>query len=241
MKRFSLSFLISLLTLNLICQSTGSAREGTSAQQNINAIIKLAPYTDGAVGFDTRYEGVKGSPRLFDKLLPSMLKVEGQDYYIKLETDLDLEHNSLLFNHPKTGKLTSIPSDIVIELVVTNEGDSDLYYRTTNGLKFEKEMKETKFCQVLSETPVLFIKMPVKTLIEADYKGLYSADRPYDEYELKIRYYIATSDSILHQVQLNRNALLKLFPDKKDIIKNTIQSRSFKNDEEMVMAVLEKL
>jgi len=83
--------------------------------------------------------------------------------------------------------------------------------------------------------------MPVKTLTEADYKGLYSANRLYDEYESKIRYYISTADSVLHQVQLNRKALTKLFPKNKEIINKTIESGSFKNDEEMVIAVLEKL
>lgn len=241
MKRVSLCLILALVAITGMSQGIGNVKEGTSAQQNINAIIKLAPYSDGAVGFDTRYEGVKGSPRLFEKLLPSMMKVKGQDYYIKLETDLDLEHNSLLFIHPKTGKLLSIPSDIVIELIVTIEGDSDIYYRTTEGLRFEKEVKDIRFCQILSESPLLFIKMPVKTLKEADYKGLYSADRPFDEYETKIRYYISATDSVLHQVQLNRNSLIKLFPGKKEIIKKTIESGSFKNDEEMVIAVLEKL
>jgi len=222
-------------------QIQNSSMEGTTGQQNINSIIKLAPYSNGTVGFDNRYEGVKGSPRLFEKLMPSVLRVKDQDYYIKLETDLDIERNTLLFTHPKTGKLLSIPSDIVVELIVTDEAGNDLTFRTIEGMTFEKEIKENRFIQILSESPYLFIKMCVKTFLEADYKGLYSADRPYDEYEIKIRYYIAGTDAVLRQVQLNRNSLIKLFPDKKEIIKKNTGSGSFKNDEEMVISLLEKL
>jgi hypothetical protein len=240
MKKAILICIITLVVFDLSSQEKKSYQTGVTAQQNINAIVKLAPYSDGAVGFDTRYEGVKGSPRLFEKLMPSFLKVKGLDDYVKLESDIDLVGNTLLFNHPQTGKMLTLAADNVIELVFVNSEGEDQVFRTTAGMKFEKDIKETKFCQILSDSPVMFIKMPVKIFTEADYKGAYTADRKYDEYETKLRYYIATEDGVLHQVQLNKNALTKLFPEKKSIIKETAGSRSFENDEEMVKAVLGK-
>ena len=63
-------------------QVTSIYQKGLSAEQNLNAIRNITPYSIGGVGFDTRYEGIKGSPRLFDTLLPSFLNVKGQDYYL---------------------------------------------------------------------------------------------------------------------------------------------------------------
>jgi hypothetical protein len=239
MRKLSL-IVISILIINSIySQGNNVYQKGLTAEQNLNAIGNLTPYTTGGVGFDNRYEGIKGSARLFDKLLPSFLKVKGQDYYIQLATDIDLIRNTLMFIHPKTGKLLSIPSDIVTEVIINSEG-KELIFRTTRGENFENDLKEQKFFQVLKEGPNQFIKMPVKTFIEADYKGAYSADRRYDEYETKYRYYIMSSDSTFHQVQLTRKSLIKLFPGKKELIINTIEARSYADNEEMVLSLLEK-
>jgi hypothetical protein len=244
MKKLTLlSVFILIFTLNFkiaISQVNNVYQKGLSAEQNLNAIRDLAPYSIGGVGFDTRYEGIKGSPRLFDTLLPSFLNIKGQDYYLQLKTDIDVVKNALLFLHPKTGKLLALPADMVNEVVIKDSG-KEMVYRTTSGKSFEKSAKEQKFFQVLKEEPYPFIKMPVKIFTEANYKGAYAPDRRYDEYETKYRYYIFCPDNTFHQVQLNRKSLVKLFPDKKEIIDKAIGSKTYENDEEMVIAVLELL
>ena len=116
----------------------------------------------------------------------------------------------------------------------------DLLFRTTSGKSFDKEMKEQKFIQVLKETPVLFIKMPVKIFIQADYKSAYSADRRYDEYVTNYRYYLMGSDNVLHQIQLTRKSVLKLYPEKKRIIGQEPDEKTFENKEEMILSLLDK-
>jgi hypothetical protein len=233
-------FVTFILIINSVFSQVNSAyQKGVSADKNLKAILNLAPYSDGAVGFDNRYEGIKGSTRLFEKLLPSYLKIKGTDYYLQLETDLDLVKNSLLFLNPKSGELLSVPSDMVSELIITYEG-KELVFRTSAGSRFEKALKEKKFFQVLKDGPIQFIKMPVKTLTEADYKGAYSSDRRYDEYETKYRYYISGTDSTFHQLLINKKSLTKLFPDKKELIEKIIESKAYDNDEDMVIAVLDK-
>ena len=234
-------FVTFILIINSVCSQVNNPYTiGFSADKNMNAILKLAPYSDGGVGFDSRYEGIKGSTRLFDKLLPSYLKIKGTDYYLQLETDIDLVKNSLLFLHPKSGALLSIPPDMVSEVVINSSG-KEMVFRTSVGKRFEKELKEQKFFQVLKDGPFVFIKMPVKIFTEANYKGAYSPDRRFDEYETKYRYYISGTDSIFHQLQLNRKSLLKLFPDRKEMINNIVNSKTYNNDEEMVISILEKI
>lgn len=240
MRKLSL-LIISILIFNIAyTQVNNSSQKGITAEKNLNNILNLAPYSVGSVGFDNRYEGIKGSTRLFDKLLPSYLKIKGTDSYIQLDTDIDLVNNSLLFLHPKTGALLSLPSDIVSEVII-DSSDKELIFRTSAGKRFEKALKEKKFFQVLKDEPFQFIKMPVKTFTEADFKGAYSTNRRYDEYETIYRYYIFCADNTFHQLQLNRKSLIKLFPDKKELINNIIGSKVYDNDEDMVLSVLEKL
>jgi hypothetical protein len=229
-----------LISEDVNSQVTNIYQKGLSAEQNLNAIRDLTPYSTGAMGFDTRYQGIKGSPRLFDTLLPSFLNVKGQDYYLQLRTDIDLVQNTLLFIHPKTGKMLALPSDMVNEVVIKSDG-KEMVFRTTKGKSFEKDINEQKFFQVLNEGAFPFIKVPFITFTEANYKGAYSPDRRYDEYETKYRYNIFGPDDIFHEVQLNRKSLIRLFPDKKEIIDNVIRSKTYKNDEEMVIVILEKM
>lgn len=238
-----LSFFVLILFLifnRVNSQSTNPYQKGISAEQNLKAITNITPYAVGGIGFDTRYEGIKGSPRLFDTLLPSFLNVKGQNYYMELNADIDLVRNSVLFIHPKTGKLLALPSDMVNEVLINSDG-KEMIFRTTEGKNFEKPINEQRFFQVLKENSYPFIKMPVKIFTEANYKGAYAPDRRYDEYETKYRYYIFGPDNTFHQVQLNRKSLVKLFPDKKELIDKVIRSKTYSNDEEMVIAVLEAL
>jgi hypothetical protein len=238
-KSLNIIFLI-LISVRVYSQEQKLYQTGLTAEQNMNAIGNLVRSASaGATGFDTRYEGIKGSPVLFDTLYPSYLKIKGQDYYLQLNSNLDLIGNSLIFIYPKTGKLVSIPSDIVKEVKI-NTGGKEMVFRTTGGKKYLKEFKDHKFFQVLKEEPFLFIKLPLKKLIAADYKDVYSADRRYDEYTTYYKYYIMRSDSIFNQIQLSVKSLIKMFPEKKDIINKTIESKTYENDEEMVIAILEK-
>ena len=240
MKKVSLILIFLLLTANGFPQENPLYQTGLTAEQNLNAIGSLAKFSTGGVGFDTRYEGVKGSPWLFEKLLPSLMRVKGQDYSLQLETNLDIVKNSLIFNNPKTGKMLSIPSDLVKELKVTLEG-KELIFRVSRAKYFEREIKDGRFYQVLKEGPFQFIKLPFKKLIAADYKDVYSPDRRYDEYTTYYKYYIMQSDSVFHQVQLTKKSLIKIFPDRKELINNTAESNLYENNEEMILYILEKL
>lgn len=221
-------------------QGNSLYQTGLTAEQNLKAIGSLVMYTTGGVGFDTRYEGVKGSPALFDKLVPSMLKVKGENYYIQLETNIDLIQNTLIFKYPKTGQMLLLPYNKVGEVIVKTEG-KEMIIRTPVGKNLAKEFREHKFFQVLKEGKFQFIKIPVKKLIAADYKDPYSADRRFDEYTIYYKYYIMSSDSSLQQIQLTKKSLIRMFPGKKELINSTAESKSWDNPEEMVLAFLEKL
>ena len=240
MRKLSVILFLSLIILDAFPQRVNIYQSGITGQQNLNAISSLAPYSSGGMGIDTRYEGVVGSPRLFDTLLTSYLLVNDKDFYIKLETDIDLIGNAVLYTDPKTKKLFALPSDNIRELIIIKD-TTELVFRTTRELIFDKPLSEIRFCQVLAEGPVMFIKIPVKKFVEADYKGAYSVDRRYDEYEYTVKYYITGNDGVLSQVQLNRKSLNNLFPGQKEIIDKTLEKNRSDNNENLVITLIEQL
>lgn len=240
MKR-SLIFCLSLffVTAGFAQQASNVYVKGLSAAENLKAIANLGPYTQGGIGFDMRYQGVKGTPRMLDTLLPSFLRLDGQDYYIELMADLDLVNDALIYIHPKTRQLFSVPADVISEIIIKNDG-KEYVYRTTGGKRFDKEMKEQKFYQVLKEGDFQFIKIPYKQFVQADYKGAYTADRRYDEYKDDAKYYLLNTDGIFYQIQLNRKSIAKMYPDKKELIDQAFSDESNPDKEALILSILEK-
>ena len=241
MKRLTLIVIFLLTVFEAYSQENKLYQTGLTAEQNLKAIGNLKSIAIvGGFGFDTRYEGVKGSPRLFDTLLPSFLNIKGQDFYLELKTNIDLIANSLIFIYPKTGELLWLSSDLIKEVKINREG-KEMVFRTASGNKYLKDFKEHRFFQVLKDGHYQLIKMPIKKLIEADYKAVYGADRRYDEYTTYYKYYIMNPDSTFHQIQLNKKSMVKLFPDKKDLINNIVESKIYGNNEDMIIDFLNKL
>jgi hypothetical protein len=116
-----------------------------------------------------------------------------------------------------------------------------MVFRVTREKDFVREIKDGRFYQVLREGQFNFIKLPIKKLIEADYKAVYSPDRRFDEYTTYYKYYIMGSGGKFQQIQLTKKSLIKMFPDRKELINKTIERKSYTNNEEMVLDVIDKI
>jgi hypothetical protein len=241
MRRIMLLSISIFLFLCIYSQQTTTSiyQKGISAYENLQAIGNLSPYSPGGVGFDTRYQGVKGSPRMLDTLLPSFLKLGGREDYFELLADLDLVSNSLIYAHPKTNKMFAVPLNIISEVIIDKNGE-EIVFRSTVGKKFDKEIKEQKFYQVLKEGEYQFIKIPLKTFIQANYKGAYSADRRYDEFQTDAKYYLMNSDGVFCQIQLNKKSITKVYPEKKKVIDQVAREEDTTDKEAMILAILDK-
>ena len=219
--------------------TTSIYQKGISAYENLQAIGNLSPYSPGGVGFDTRYQGIKGSPRMLDTLLPSFLKLGGREDYFELLADLDLVSNSLIYAHPKTKKMFAVPLDVISEVIINKDGN-EMVFRSTIGKKFDKEIKEQKFYQILKDGEYQFIKIPLKTFVQANYKGAYSADRRYDEFQPEARYYLMNSEGVFCQIQLNKKSVAKIYPEKKKVIDQGTRDEANTDKEAMILSILNK-
>jgi hypothetical protein len=211
---------------------------GMSLEQDIRSLVNLSIYST-TKGFDDRYQGIIGSPRLFDTLVSSSLLIRGKDEYLTLPSDIDVVKNSMVFQAASTGKLMEVSSDYIAELIFHKDG-KDMVFRTTGNLAFDKEPDGCKFYLVLKDEPWQFIKIPEKEFVEANYQRLYSPDIRYDEYKPANKYYIMGSDSRFHRVQLTRKSLIKLFPDKRSVIESDFNVKSDIDPEAVVISLLNK-
>jgi hypothetical protein len=235
-KSFTILLLI-FYTADLISQVKNIYQTGISAEENLKAISNLGALSIGGVGFDTRYKGVKGSPLLFDTLLISYLKINQQDKYIEIQSNIDVVTNSILCMHPKTKQLITIPGFRVNELIVRKE-DTDMIFRTMSNENLKMKSEEYIFYQVLNDDAYKLIKVPSKDFIEADYKQAYSPGRNYDEFVTVYKYYILSPDGNINQCQLSAKSVSKIFPDKKELIKRKAEEKAYTDKELMVIEIL---
>lgn len=230
MRIYLLFGIILFNSLHINSQPVSGNQGGINSEMNLKAIADLNAGSAGAIGFDKRYEGVRGTPRLFDTLCPALLYYRGKDEIIQLTCDLDIINNNLLFKNPGTGVVMALSSDFVSELVVSKD-EEKITIKTTQDINFEKPLAENKFYKILNNDPIHFIKVLDKELIKSDYKGPFAVDRRYDEFISTARYYIEVSDNLYREIRLTKKSLSKFFPEKKEIIDKRFKKRKKSQDE----------
>lgn len=250
MKSLLILFISFFYVLNIFSQKVNVYQDGSMGVENIKAMVK--PWGNNFIHtYDSRYEGVKGTPNLFNSLVNSYLMGTGQEKYIQVESDIDILSNTVIFRDPSTSNLMEISSDNVKELVFTIY-DKDFIYRTTRGLKFEKKIKENKFYQVIREEPYQLIMITFKSFIKADNEPAFNSGRHYDEYRTDRKYYLEDSrgvfhkiifnnisyDCIIHPTKLNKKGLAKIFPEKKEIIYRALEEKPDSVTLDRIMSIL---
>ncbi len=221
------------------CQDLKGIRAGMTSEQTLRAILNPSLYS-ATTGFDGRYEGIKGSSRLIDSLVPSTVKLKGYKEIFEVATDIDVVRNTMIFRLSSSDDLLQVSSSHISELIM-HLPDGDKLFRGSEGMPFDREITGNKFIQVLKEKPWMFVRIPDRRFREAHFTGLYNPDIRYDEYIPADRYYIMGNDGILHRIQLNRKSLLKLFPDKSKLINSSFKERKgteIREDE--IITLLEK-
>jgi len=237
---YCLILILFLSSASVYSQVTDPYQKGYSAEQNLKAIGRITPYSPGGMGFDNRYLGVVGSPLLFDKLLPALVKINTEERYLNIESNLDVYQDRLIFSHPVTKNLMYIPVDIIDEVLINHNGEN-LIFRTTKDKKFDPSIDKIRFYQVLYSNGITLVKIAVKRLIPADYQAVYSADRRYDEFETKFIYYYIGENAVFRKITPNKKSLLKVFPEKSEVIERTLREKEFVDTDEMVIEVIKRI
>ncbi|HLN55006.1 MAG TPA: hypothetical protein VK207_03375 [Bacteroidales bacterium] len=231
--------LVCFLQIN---HSYGQSPNDLTRQINRKLKVLSSPSPDvpGGYIFDNSYEGMKGSPLLFSKFDTLKIMVKEVDYYIPVEANIDLRNNTLLYKDPETRQLYSIPSERIAELIAGN-GNDTMLWKTTENKIFDTEIKEIRFIQVMKQAPNSFIKIPYKIFIPADYSGAYTAKRRYDEYKTEYRYFVMNHENIYKEIKLSESSLIKVFPEKREIIKKSFRMSKASDKEKIVLSVLGNL
>ena len=137
--------------------------------------------------YDNRYEGVKGSPYLFEEWIPGRVNMfyesTGKSGAIKdVEIQLDI-HNHWAFVSPLNSSQIIQLDDGIHTVTLFQESDTILYDLVDVG-------EGPQFSRQLTFSKPMLREVYLKIYRKADYRGLYSSGRTYDEFISRYHIYL---------------------------------------------------
>ncbi len=239
--------LICMTLLVLWCFSADAQKDSLASSNLQNDLTNfdmqylgsLNPFEAGGRVVDLRYEGVKGTPLLFDDwVVCRMQMIKPVERIIEVEVVLNLTEQRLFFRSIGGKGGGELPLDLFDAILFTEQ---DKYLRIFPENEIEGgNNDQLRFYEVMHEGEVVFMKSLKKLFREADYRGAYSPDRRFDEYVYKEEYFIGPNSGPFTKVRLKEKLLLKALPDQADELKDLIRESAFDlSTEAGVTALLE--
>ena len=205
-KNYLTIFILSITCIGTVAAQV-SGQSGNDPNENLRALGNMSTSnTTGALTFDNRYEGVKGSPFLF----PSWYK--GSIHFAKKDTmsapvDMNVNLITQTVNvRLKDGSIGEINAMYTKGLKVLDKEQGN--YRSWVTLS-EKDVEgkrsvRLKFYEALHSGTFSLLKSVGKSFVKADYSGAYAVGERYDEFVTEESYWLQTPGQPYQEVRLKR-------------------------------------
>jgi len=227
-------FLLTLISITCIAQTTP---DPTAYEAKENLRVLGSVYSTGTVRtFDNRYEGVKGSPYVFEEFRQGEVFLKNKNKVKIQDLNYNCFENEIAYKDPATDAIRLL-NRFQVDLFTIQDGDKEL---TFVPLKLEEDA-EAIFAELLYNKGSIAYKVYKKEWVKANYEGGYSADRPYDEFVDKYDlYFLKKGDKNLHKAKKSKKQVLTAFPDQKSAISSFFKSNKLDLREEESLVKLLK-
>jgi hypothetical protein len=227
-----------LILILLSCQSLFAQTENANNLiRDVDGRLNMGTYTTSS--FDSRYEGIKGSPFFISEWISGQMAfVDG-----KVFNEVPLKYNAytkeLMMKRPSGDSLIVFPYQVqsfTINDPVTQAIFTFKRYPKAQTTKYD--MREVYFL-VLYEGKNTLLKLVKKNLKKADYKDPYSNNVRYDTYEDANEYYLLKADGSLPKIKRSKKSVLEALSDKEVAIKALLEQEKIelKSERELVRVV----
>lgn len=232
------SIILLIINGHVIAQS----EDYEKSDQNLNTILNVEPNSIGGVGFDRRYEGVKGEPLIFEQFELANVFIKKTGVVSDIKVNFNNYTNNMFFIEEKENDTLSINYS-KIDSVIVSKNDKIELYKTFDNKMFYDFIPQNSIFKIINQDEEFILVKYVKIRIrEADYKGAYSVDRRYDEFVKKSIFYLKINNEQFIEIKSTVRSLKKVFPDKKSKIKSLLKKhKNITNDEELLDLVLSGL
>ncbi|WP_400191346.1 hypothetical protein [Hymenobacter sp. B81] len=195
-----------------LAQKTPSAT-APAPERNMNnsgLIANIGNEQNAFYTFDTRYEGLKGTPYLVSGWRPADLTLSDGRAFSDIPARFDVYSKRLVIKQNKDS--VWLDQRMVREFVLHDSPSPAMPTRTDRRFRAFPDATDaelrTSFAELLHEGPqYALLKLPRKKLVKANYQGPYAADRRFDELIDRETYYLRRPDGTLVEVKPNLKGL----------------------------------
>jgi len=207
-----------LITISCIAQNV-SMPEDYEAKENLRELGSLDG-TGNVKTFDNRYEGVKGTPYVFNEFKQGEVFLKSKNKVTIKDLNYNCFDNEIAYMDPATGVIR-LMNKFQVDLFTIHDGDKTLIFVP---IRLDAEA-ETIFTEVLYNKGSFVYKIYEKEWVKANYEGGYSADRKYDEFVDKYDlYFLIKGEQILYKAKKSKKQVIAAFPNHKDEISSFLKS-----------------
>lgn len=194
-------------------------------EQNLRDLGNLTPYATGAVGFDNRYEGIQGTPYLFENWRLGSIKFAKQDTFsapVKLNVDLVTQVVTVQLRNGTVGEMSATYIQALKVSVPESKSSSQFIVAREGDIESIRSVR-LKFYEVLYKGEFAFLKSVEKKFKKADFQGAYSADRRYDEFLTEESYWLQSPGKPYEKVNLKRKDIEKALAGYEDRVSGLVK------------------
>ncbi len=199
-------------------------------EENLRNISRSAGFVM-TTNMDELYEGVKGTPYLFDEWKLGNIYLNDNTYINSVNIKYNVYTDDVLYLNSTSGDSLIIDRSVIKSFEINDDNSGNMLLFREISLRPDKKERNT-FIKVIYENKSKFIIKYTKTFIKADYKGAYSAGRKYDEYVDDYQYYIVTNPDNPAKIKLNRKSVVKALSDREDKIMAYMNEHNLNLDNE---------
>ncbi|MFW6222265.1 MAG: hypothetical protein ACOC3T_01500 [Bacteroidota bacterium] len=217
-----------LLFLLIIYPLRGQELTGDVIEDNMKALQGMQGNVQVRT-FNVGYEGIKGTPYLFDEWLPGNILLYGEKLLTGVPIKFDAYNNDLVYLNESMMDSLVINKQNVLEFEIGRDGNWILFskYNLTNN----KHKLDIKFAESLYAGKSKLIRYHFKNLIKADYTGAYNSGVKYDELIPESQLYLIKPDNIMIKLKANHRSILKAFGEKKNEIKSFMKEQNLSGND----------
>ena len=216
-----MKFLLTIIWV-LVWSMTYSQENTPAVQDQIVNQIGKDGYAGAVQTYDTRYEGVKGTPFLSEKWQPGSFTYNNGTSHDKVSLRYDMYRDELWVRTKRNREVIIFQNRLesfVLDSVAENASDRFIKVRYIPHLA--NYLEPESMVQILYEGKFMVVARRKKIMRIASYKGGYSLNRTYDEFvEIDPEYYSIYESRKVVRVKPSEKAFLRKFPTYSDAIKS---------------------
>ncbi|MFC6999674.1 hypothetical protein [Rufibacter roseus] len=226
-------------------QTNAPAVDGSAGQMTVTYLQSLGNYhSPGVQGFDNRYQGMNGHPYFVDVWLPGKLEVQigntqKTQPFTGLKLKYDVYSNQLGAIIPATKDTLLLSTDVVKSFQMELPGYDQMveFRKYPQAAALDPKLANTFFA-ILHQGNATLLKGAGKLKIDANYKGAYSANQPFDQLVDQVHYFVLNNGQ-MQKVKLNRKSILNALVDQEEKLKDYLKKEklSLNTEQELIKVI----